>query len=51
MWQQDLDPSKIPDKKAIRTLTYGVRSSGNQQRPVYVRQQTYPKMNTQRSVE
>ena len=30
IWQQDLDPSKIPDEKVIKTLTYGVRSSGNQ---------------------
>ena len=26
----DLDPSKIPDGKFIKTLIYGVRSSGNQ---------------------
>ena len=30
IWQQDLDPSKIPDEKVIKTLVYGVRSSGNQ---------------------
>ena len=30
IWQQDLDPSKIPDEKVIKTLIYGVRSSGNQ---------------------
>ena len=30
IWQQDLDPSKILDEKVIKTLIYGVRSSGNQ---------------------
>ena len=30
IWQQDLDPSKIPKEKIIKTLIYGVRSSGNQ---------------------
>ena len=30
IWQQDLDPSKIPDEKVIKTLIYGVCSSGNQ---------------------
>ena len=30
IWQQDLDPSKIPDEKVIKTLIYSVRSSGNQ---------------------
>ena len=30
IWQQDLDPSKIPEEKVIKTLIYGVRSSGNQ---------------------
>ena len=30
VWQDDLDPGKIPDEKIIKTLIYGVRSSGNQ---------------------
>ena len=30
IWQQDLDPSKIPDEKVIKTLIYCVHSSGNQ---------------------
>ena len=30
IWQQGLDPSKIPDEKVIKTQIYGVRSSGNQ---------------------
>eukprot|EP00794_Sanderia_malayensis_P014602 gene14602-biopygen11691 len=30
IWQEDLDPCKIPREKIIKTLIYGVRSSGNQ---------------------
>ena len=30
VWEENLDPSKIPTKKIIKTLIYGVRSSGNQ---------------------
>ena len=30
IWQADLDPSKIPEEKVIKTLIYGVRPSGNQ---------------------
>lgn len=30
VWQKDLDPSKIPDEKVIKTLIYGVKPSGNQ---------------------
>ena len=30
IWQQDLDPSKIPNEKVIKSLIYGVRSSANQ---------------------
>ena len=29
-WQRDLDASKIPKEKVIKTLIYGIRSSGNQ---------------------
>ena len=30
VWQKELDPSKIPYEKVIKTLIYGVKSSGNQ---------------------
>ena len=30
IWHQDLDPTKIPEEKVIKTLIYGVKSSGNQ---------------------
>jgi hypothetical protein len=30
IWEENLDPSKIPDEKVIKTIIYGVRSSGNQ---------------------
>ena len=30
IWQDDLEPTKIPRQKVIKTLIYGVRSSGNQ---------------------
>jgi len=30
VWQKELDSSKIPHEKVIKTLIYGVRSSGNQ---------------------
>ena len=30
LWQEDLDPSKIAKQKVIKTLIYGIRSSGNQ---------------------
>ena len=30
IWQKDLDPKYIPDEKVIKTLIYGVKSSGNQ---------------------
>lgn len=30
IWQKDLDPTKIPREKIIKTLIYGIRSSGNQ---------------------
>ena len=29
IWQQDLDPTKIQEEKVIKTLIYGVKSSGN----------------------
>ncbi|XP_066916884.1 uncharacterized protein [Clytia hemisphaerica] len=30
IWEENLNPSKIPKEKVIKTLIYGVRSSGNQ---------------------
>ena len=30
VWQEDLDPQRIPEEKVIKTLIYGVRSAGNQ---------------------
>ena len=30
IWQRGLDPTKIPEEKVNKTLTYGVKSSGNQ---------------------
>ena len=30
IWQQDLNPMKIPREKVIKTLIYGIRSGGNQ---------------------
>ncbi|XP_066921417.1 uncharacterized protein [Clytia hemisphaerica] len=30
LWQDSLDPSKTPEEKIIKTLIYGVESSGNQ---------------------
>jgi len=30
IWQENLDPKLIPEEKVIKTLIYGVKSSGNQ---------------------
>ena len=30
IWQKNLDPRKLPKKKVIKTLIWGVKSSGNQ---------------------
>lgn len=30
IWQENLDPQKLPEEKIIKTLIYGVKSSGNQ---------------------
>ncbi len=30
LWQNELDPEKEPEEKVIKTLIYGVKSSGNQ---------------------
>ena len=50
IWQQDLDPTKIPEEKVIKTLICGVKSSGNQaeralRETVKLSQVEYPKVN------
>ena len=50
IWDPDLDPSRIPEKKVIRTLIYGVRSSGKQaeyglRKIAELSQNTYPEVN------
>ena len=50
IWQNELDPSKIPRQKVIKTLIYGVRSSGNQseqglRRIAELHQEQYPIVN------
>ena len=37
IWKNNLDPRKLPEEKVIKTLIYGVKSSGNQaerERPI-----------------
>ena len=50
IWQQDLDPTKIPEEKVIKTLIYGVKPSGNQveralEETTKLSQIEYPKVN------
>ena len=50
IWQQDLDLTKIPEEKVIKTLMYGAKSSGNQAERVLretakLSQVEYPKVN------
>ena len=50
IWQQYLDPTKIPEEKFIKTITYGVKSSGNQndralRETAKLSQVEYPKVN------
>ena len=50
IWQDELDPLKIPRQKVIKTLIYGVRSSGNQsehglRRLAEMYKSQYPKVN------
>ena len=50
IWQQDLDPTKIPEKKVIKTVIYGVKSSDNQagcslRETTKLSQVQYPKVN------
>ena len=49
IWKPNLDPLKIPDEKIIKTLIYGVRSSGNQaeyglRKVAELAQDEYPKV-------
>ena len=30
LWEENLNPSKFPQEKIIKTLIYGIKSSGNQ---------------------
>ena len=32
IWQKDLDPRKLPEEEVVKTLIYGVKSSGNQEK-------------------
>ena len=48
LWEKDLDPTKIPEEKVIKTLIYGVWSSGNQaecglRKIASALEKTYPK--------
>ena len=50
IWQQYLDPTKNPEEKFIKTITYGVKSSGNQndralRETAKLSQVEYPKVN------
>ena len=50
IWQQDLDPTKIPEEKVIKPFIHGVKSSGNQaelalRETVKFSQGEYPKIN------
>ena len=50
IWEENLDPTKIPQQKVIKTLIYGVRSSGNQaeyglRKVAEMLSRKYPKVN------
>ena len=50
IWQQELDPTKIPEQKVIKTHIRGVKSSGNQaeralRETAKLSQVEYPKVN------
>ena len=51
LWQKDLDASKQPEEKIIKTLIYGVKSSGNQaeyalRKVAEMSKDEFPKINT-----
>ncbi|XP_066910448.1 uncharacterized protein [Clytia hemisphaerica] len=50
LWNEELDPTKIPKEKVIKTLIYGIKSSGNQsefalRRIAEMNSQEYPEVN------
>ena len=50
IWQKDWDPRKLPEEEVIKTLIYGVKSSGNQaerglRETVRLSVEEYPKVN------
>ena len=45
LWQDQLDHQNNPEEKLIKTLIYGVRSSGNKQSEDYAKHQNYLKIN------
>jgi len=50
IWQSNLDPAKIPEEKVVKTLIYGVKSSGNQaefglRKVAELSKDAYPKVN------
>eukprot|EP00794_Sanderia_malayensis_P006911 gene6911-biopygen5645 len=50
LWEDNLDPSKPPEEKVIKTLIYGIKSSGNQseralRQTANIFKEKYPKVN------
>ena len=50
IWNDELNPNNIPEEKIIKTLIYGVRSSGNQaefglRKVAQISQKEFPKVN------
>ena len=50
IWQKDWDPRKLPKEEVIKTLIYGVKSSGNQaerglRESARLSAEEYPKVN------
>ena len=52
IWKNNLDPRKFPEEKVIKTLIYGVKSSGNQaEREAYGKLQDYQLKNTHKTIK
>ena len=52
IWKNNLDPRKLPEEKVIKTLIYGVKSSGNQaEREAYGKLQDYQLKNTHKTIK
>ena len=52
IWKNNLDPRKLPEEKVIKTLIYGVKSSGNQaERETYRKLQDYQLKNTHKTMK